>query len=122
MRLSNLLSEINLMKTAVPHALPDRIISIPRGMILNWRYGLRKKIPINFTIRRWKSIISDAVRNDKVVHLYTHPHNFINGDQMFTLFENILRVVSEAQKRNDIINVTQKEYAERLLNIYRSVP
>ena len=114
MKLKNYSSELNLIKRAQPHAKPGNLIKIPSGFILNYRNGLKKEIPLGLTIKRWEHIILDAVRNNKVVHLWSHPHNFITGDNMYELLEGVLRMVNRFKKTGMLQNVTQKEYAELL--------
>ena len=108
----SLLSEFNLLQSAQEHAISEEIIEIPSGYFLNWRSHVRKKIPISVSTQRWKHAIQDAITHKKVIHLWTHPHNFITGDQQFKLFENILRMVSEANKENKIRVLTQNEYCQ----------
>lgn len=111
-------NELNLYSSAQSQSKFNygSIICIPSGYIINHRFGIREKIPISLTIKRWRNIIDDAVKNNKVVHLYTHPHNFITGDNMFYLLDNILSMIYNSMRRNEIKNVTQKEYCETLMN------
>ena len=69
-------------------------------------------MPINITLKKFSHIINDAIQNDRILHLYTHPHNFIDGDEMYTLLAKVLELVGHAIKRGDMINHTQGEYAE----------
>ena len=116
-KIRNILREINLKESAQDHSKPEAIIGIPGGAPLNWRHGLRQNIPISFTIKRWQNIIKDAIRHDKMVHLYTHPHNFITGDRMYFLLDEILKMVSQTLKRKELVNQTQKEYAESFITL-----
>lgn len=110
------IAEFNIWQASQREAKFDEIISIPSGFFLILRQGIRKKIPIFITIKRWKNLIYDAIKYERIVHLYTHPYNFITGDRMFDVLDMILAIVQSAQKQNDIINVTQKEYVELILN------
>jgi hypothetical protein len=116
-RIKNLISEFNIWRQAQPCLDIDTIIAIPAGLCLNWRYGIRRYIPKAVTLKMWRHIIDNAIQNDSVIHLYTHPHNFVTGDQMFELLDNILASVYSAQKKNKLINVTQREYAESIRNM-----
>src|SRR3989338_4097292 len=100
-RLSSFLSELNIFSTAIDLSAPNNAlpISIPAGRILNWRCGFRRKIPISLTIKRWEYILDDAIKNQKTAHLWTHPHNFITGDNMYILLESIIKRVAQAQKK-----------------------
>ena len=108
-------NELNLRVGAQPHSQESDLVCIPSGYFLNHRQGFRKKIPISYTVRRWQNLIQDAIQQEKVVHLYSHPHNFITGEGMFDLLEEILKWVNQAQKRNELANLTQKEYAKSFL-------
>jgi len=111
------LEKLIFKEPAQNHATSDMLITIPGGAPLNWRHGLRQKIPIGFTVARWQNIINDAILHDKVVHLYTHPHNFITGDRMYFLLDEILRIASAALKRKELVNQTQKEYADSFITL-----
>ena len=117
-KINNLLTELNIYDRAQQptfESRPTLPICIPSGHFLNWRTGLRKSIPITISIKKYTHIIQDAIKNNRVLHLWTHPHNFVTGDLMFTLLDKILAQVGSAVKRGDMINYTQKEYAEHIL-------
>lgn len=106
----SLINELNLFTKAdrvIPSTTP---VIIPPGRFLNWRSGTRKKIPIGITVKRWENMLEDAIKNDGILHLWSHPHNFITGDNMFTLLEEILKMVAQAQKRGEIRSTTQRDY------------
>ena len=107
-------SEFNIFQHAQNHSTKEKLIKIPAGYFLNWRYNHRKKVPISLTIKRWESIIKNAIKNNSVVHLWTHPHNFINGHQQFELFDKVLKLVSKARDEKKINILTQEEYCKRL--------
>ena len=98
-----------------PMACP---VIIPPGRFLNWRHGFRKRIPFTVTLKRWEYMLQDAIKNDGVVHLWTHPHNFIDGDRMFALLEKILEHVANAQESGKIKSLTQRDFCLRLLGRY----
>lgn len=120
LRAKSLFSDLNIKTPAKPHSIGGSIIPIPASVCLNWRHGLRKKIPMAVTIKRWRNIIKDAITNQKVAHLHTHPHNFITGDQMYTLLEEVLKIVSNAQRRSELVNLTQREYVEGILGCLKT--
>ncbi|SVD07644.1 uncharacterized protein METZ01_LOCUS360498, partial [marine metagenome] len=81
-RINNLLREFNIFDRAQPVSTRTQTklpICIPSGHFLNWRRGLRKKVPMNITLKKYDHIINDAIQNNRVLHLWTHPHNFIDG-------------------------------------------
>lgn len=111
----NILGEFNITQRAQAHALPDPLVCIPSGVFLNLRHGLRKKIPIDITVKRFAHMLNEAIHNDKVIHLYTHPHNFITGNQMYPLLDRLLALVDRAQRRNEIVSLTQRDYVGRIM-------
>ena len=111
-KIRNLAQEFQVYEQAQTHAKPGGFITIPPGVFLNWRDGLRAAIPLSVTIQRWQHLINDAIKHQRVVHLYSHPHNFITGQDMYFLLEKVLKMVSEALRRQEMVNVTQKEYVD----------
>ncbi len=108
-----LLGEFDLNPIPQSHPESEVPIQIPAGYFLNWRYRLRKTIPLEVTYKRWTNLISRAIRQNKVVHLWTHPNNFIDGENMYFLLDKILQFVGQAQKRGEIDVLTQSEYSTR---------
>lgn len=78
---------------------------------------MRKRVPFNLTCRKWANLIADAIKQEKVVHLWTHPHNYIDGGDMYNLLDQILRLVRDAVKRGELVNLTQMEYVENRLRL-----
>ena len=114
-RAINYINEIIPTAKAQNHSKNLKTIEIPSGYFLNWRSGIRK-IPIELTLMKWESLLNDAIKNNKVVHLWTHPHNFISGENQFFVFEEILKMVSKLIIKNKITILTQKEYCEWIRN------
>ena len=116
-RANNLLREFNIFDQAQDHSTGNQLnapVCIPSGHFLNWRRGLRKAVPINVSLKKYNHIINDAIQNDRVLHLWTHPHNFIDGDEMYTLLGKIIEQVGSAVKRGDMKNYTQEEYVKHI--------
>jgi len=113
-KIKSLLSELNVFQYSQNHSDNKSTIRIPSGYFLNWRFNLRKQIPLSITVNRWKHAIQDAITNNRVIHLWSHPHNFINGDHQYKLFEDILKLVAEARDDKKIVIMTQKEYCENI--------
>ena len=108
------MSELNILQRAQNHSTNEQLIKIPSGYFLNWRSHLRKKVPISVTIKRWEHAINNAIKNNSVIHLWTHPHNFINGNNQYKLFEKILSFVARARDEKKISILTQKDYCKKL--------
>ena len=110
----NILREFNLLQQSQVHEHAGNVVRIPSGYFLNWRTGIRRKIPIAVSVRRWSRLIADAGRRGGVVHLWSHPWNFLDGDQQFSLFEQILERSARAIDAGKIDNLTQLEYCAKL--------
>jgi len=116
-RAGTLLSELNVVAAAEPHASDAAAIPIPAGFFLNWRSGGRRMVPAAVTVRRWTSLLRDAAKHDRVVHLWSHPHNFLTGDGMLPMFREIVRVAAAMCTRGDLVNMTQIDYAKRVKSL-----
>lgn len=88
-------------------------IAIPTGYFLNWRVGLRRRIPAKLSVARWSRMLAHAARRGGMVHLWSHPHNFITGDFELEFFGEILREAAAWVRRGDLLNLTQDEYSRR---------
>lgn len=93
-------------------ALP---VAIPSGYFLTWRRGWHALIPKFITSLKWKMMINEIMNSDKVLHLWTHPHNFLTGVGMLNMLESILKEVSVATKYGDITPITQQDYCRKLV-------
>ena len=51
-----------------------------------------------------------SIDNEGVVHLWTHPHNFIKGESQYKLFDDILTMVKEAVDCDKMRIMTQQEF------------
>jgi hypothetical protein len=89
---------------------PDRRHLIPGGQPLNWRAGVRAKVPIGQTVARWRAMVHHALKTDGVVHVYLHPHNLITGDREVELFDAVLAQLADSRDRG-LTAMTLGEYA-----------
>ena len=109
--------EVKLWQKPQPHPrLPTTgpsAIAIPAGYFLNWRVGLRQRIPSKLSVSRWSRMMAHAARHGGMVHLWSHPHNFITGDRQLEFFGEILREAATWVRRGDLLNLTQDEYGRR---------
>ena len=111
-KIKNILNEFNIFQKAQKLTHDKEIIEIPSGFFLNWRSGVRRFVPIFVTKKRWELIIQNSIKNGGVVHMWTHPHNFISGHEQFLLFEEVLKIVSQEVSNNRLIVMTQHEYCD----------
>jgi hypothetical protein len=87
-------------------------VRIPSGHILNfWHNWERRMIPRTATLRRWSTMVNDAVRTGGTVHLWSHPHNFITDPGLYAVLEQILVNVAALQREGRLLNITQEMYS-----------
>ena len=92
----------------------DGLYKIPGGYFLNWRHGLRSLIPSFITHKRFQSSLIRASQNNEVVHIWIHPHNFINGRGQYELFEKCLSTLKEFSVAGKISIMTQEQYLSKI--------
>ncbi|MGA8172277.1 MAG: hypothetical protein WB816_15790 [Methylocystis sp.] len=110
-RLGNLAREFNIWEASQePEPSAFGLVSIPGGYFLNRRRGLRRLVPRALTLRRWQSILEDAVADDRVAVLWLHPYNLCDGHGALQLFDEVLRMASELREAKGLSIVTQAEY------------
>lgn len=85
------------------------MVELPSGYFLNWPSGFRSLVPCNISVKRWKSMLDDAVKNQKQVHMWFHPHNLITAPKMRETFSKVLSIVSDYVKTGDIQVKTMSE-------------
>jgi peptidoglycan/xylan/chitin deacetylase (PgdA/CDA1 family) len=117
-RVTSLIRELNVLDTSQAHGhLKEDLVVIPSGYFLNWRKGLRKRVPKMVTVHRWMSILKHAVSHNGVAHLWFHPHNIISGPETIDTLSDILAAVVRMQDAGQIVVQTQAEYARQIRNI-----
>ena len=110
-RPGNLIRELNVReKSQDAEPLRSGLVSIPGGYFLNWKRGFRRLVPEAATLLRWRSILNDAVANDRVALLYLHPHNLISGPRTLELFCGVLRIASKLRNLRGLKITTQADY------------
>lgn len=109
-RPANFMRELNLFASSEQLEPMDRLpVAVPAGYFLNWRLGLRRCIPVAWTVGRWEHILRHAALTGGVVHAWTHPENFIDGHSMFRLLEKILRFAADEREAGRLRILTCRE-------------
>jgi hypothetical protein len=63
---------------------------------------------------RIENEIKNAAKKKKVVHLWTHPHNFgAEMDKNMRLVENTFRVIEEYRDKNEILSRNMKNLVNK---------
>jgi hypothetical protein len=112
-RAESIASEFNVFARSQPMLEEaEGLCRIPPGYFFNWRAGVRAKVPMAVTLRRWASILRHAADRHEVAHLWFHPHNIIDGPETFEVLENVLQDATSLRAQNRLEFVTQQTYAE----------
>jgi peptidoglycan/xylan/chitin deacetylase (PgdA/CDA1 family) len=93
----------------------DGLVAIPSGRFFNWRFGLRRLIPSQLTMERWKGQLDQCVRDSGIVHLWLHPHNLITGPGTAAVLSDVLAYVALLRDQGLLQVMTQLEYCERMI-------
>lgn len=114
-RLCRLAGEFNILEKPENHGRPGTPGTLPAAILLNHRAGARRLVPMNITLERVRRLLDNAIATRRVVHLYSHPHNFLTGDHQFELLFATLQLVSERVKQARMRVMTQATYARDIL-------
>jgi len=109
----SLLAEFGLPSSSQVHAPFAETIAIPSGHFLNcWINRSRRIVPRQATVRRWREMMLHAAETGGVVHLWSHPHNFITDPDLITTFGMILKDAARLVHEGRLINATMGEYCQ----------
>jgi len=87
------------------------IINIPASRFLR-PYNVKLKSLEKYKVKRIKKEMSLAAKDNKLYHLWWHPHNFgVNTKQNLAQLEEILIYFKELQKRYNMKSYTMEEFA-----------
>lgn len=113
-RPANLMRELNFFAASEQLGPIDHLpVAVPAGYFLNWRLGLRRCIPVSWTVGRWEHLLRHAAQTDGVVHAWTHPENFIDGHSMFRLLDKILHFAASERDAGRLRIATCRELVRR---------
>jgi hypothetical protein len=118
-RLRRLGREFSPRARSEPHPTPrgGSTLAIPAGVVMNWRSGARRTVPRRLSVRRWRSVLSDAVATGGVAHLWLHPHNLLTGSRQVSLLEAQLGAAAAVIRDGRARALTQAAYcAERAVD------
>ena len=104
-KLNYLIESLNLYKKA--ESLNKDFV--PGGVMIHWFHGYRKLIPLSVSYKKYDSMLKDAIKNNKVAHLWLHPHNLITSSQTKSMFVDLCEKISDMMNEGKLINVTFDE-------------
>ena len=117
-RVKNLLNEWNIWGNFSEHLnnLHDDLIQIPGGEFFNWRFKMRKYlIPKNITIMKWKNYLNQAVKFNKTLNLWFHPHNILSAPSTYDVLKEIVYEAYKMRENGKLNIITQKNYVDLTL-------
>lgn len=115
--LENLASEFNIFEHSQLNRGEGRPVEIPSGIFLNWRHGLRRSVPVQLSVARWRHVLDHAERTNGIAHLWFHPHNLVTGPTGMHLLNSLLGLVAERQRSGRVIVRTQADYVATRLGV-----
>ena len=83
--------------------------ALSSGKFINARIGFRRRVPSRLTLRRAEVMLDFAVSHGRILHLYTHPHNFINDVEMFEKLDHILCKATSLVKAGQLQVITMED-------------
>ncbi len=111
-RLLRLVDEVNPFCQPAAQSIAGPLpIPLPPAMLLNHRAGGRRLVPPAITLLRIRRLLQRAMDSGRVVHLYSHPHNFLTGQGQFELLEGVLSLVRTHSSAGELAVMTQSGYA-----------
>jgi peptidoglycan/xylan/chitin deacetylase (PgdA/CDA1 family) len=113
-RARNLLNEF---RRFTPESESQRGIptSLPGGLMLHWKKGVRRVVPTTFSVRRVASSLAqeNSAVKENVLHLWLHPHNLITGKHQTALLTRVLTEVARARDAGFVVVDTMSSYCQR---------
>lgn len=114
-RITSLLSEFDLFtKPEADMAFTTPPMPIPAGHFINWRYGLRKLVPVEVTRQRARAMLARAVKTNGVVHYWMHPENLASAPSTLQVLKVILDEVRSLRDAGQCEVLTQDAYYRSL--------
>jgi len=94
----------------------DGVTALSPGKFLSASIGIRSRIPMSFTKKRIDTLFAQAVKNDSIVHFYSHPHNFIEDKTLNQKLDYMLRRASDLRETGELRIITMKEELDERQN------
>jgi len=96
----------------------DKIVNIPSSYFLR-PYNDRFSFVENLKINRVKKGMKRAAKQNKLYHLWFHPHNFGNEiEKNFQNFEKILKYFAEMNSKYNFESTTMTQLSSKILDDY----
>tara|TARA_B100000900_G_C20570196_1_gene712926 strand:- start:528 stop:1433 length:906 start_codon:yes stop_codon:yes gene_type:complete len=111
-KILTIFNEFNLFQKS--HTINPRARSLPSGVFLNWQYGYRKLIPIGLSITKYNNMINHAIKTNKSVHFWFHPHNLISAPKTKILFSNLCKIIRDKVSDGLVDVFRQKDFLRKI--------
>lgn len=90
------------------------MVEIPPGYFFNWRFGVRKRVPLGVTVARWKKLLDRAARHGGVAHLWLHPHNLITGPDTAESLAAVIAYAAALRAGGKLEVMTQEQFSDKM--------
>jgi hypothetical protein len=109
---TRILDEFNIFQRGEEATKPSDFREIPAGLFINWKSGLRRRIPVSLSALRYSRMLSGSQCSGQVIHFWSHPENFASAPQTFDVLEALLKQVKISLERGHLEVCTQIAYCE----------
>ena len=90
----------------------DGIVEVPTSLPMLPAIGVRRVVPLRASLNEVEKGLVRARDREAVFHLWTHPHNFVEGrKKMLRYLDGALALVSAFRNRGEIGVMTMGEVA-----------
>lgn len=107
---TRILDELNIFQKGEISTDASNFRRIPGGFFVNWKSGLRRRIPVTVSALRYRNMLATPRNHDHVVHFWSHPENFATAPETFDVLEALLKQVKKARDRGHLVVETQIDY------------
>jgi len=88
----------------------DGVVRVPGGIPILPAIGVRRLVSVSNRLREVSAGLSRAADEGAVFHLWTHPHNFVEGrETMFAYLDGAMALVAKARREGTIAVKTMAE-------------
>ena len=92
------------------HAQRDgQLARLSSAKFLNARIGFRKLVLSNFTRNRLDQLLKRTIHDRGVMHIYSHPHNYIRDRDLFATLDYLLMQASNLRRTEKLNILTMKD-------------
>lgn len=111
---TRIFDEMNIFQKGEATTDPSSFRKIPAGFFINWKSGLRRRIPVCLSALRFEKMLTSGPVTNQVIHFWSHPENLASAPETFDVLESLLKQASVARERGHLEVCTQIDYSKGL--------